>query len=306
MPLKGDVKQPDEPPERGGINRLTCRILRLDGTPTPNRASMRRRLGAEQKADGTTSKPGLDAAEARSGTEGGPYAAGPPSSLWRRYYAGRRTGVGSKQMPYSALPEPMLARSSLLPTGSGYSFEVKWDGFRAIVSTEGPLRVRSRRGWSMREQAAFLADLPVRAVLDGELVAFGEDGRPDFPLLCECVLHRHAEIPLAFVAFDVLSVEGRSVTGEPYSERRLILEQMQLEGPCWSTPEAFEDGATLWEAVCEHELEGVVAKRRSGRYLPGERGWIKTKNRAYWRWELEGEAAIRSRSPRNANRLSLT
>jgi ATP-dependent DNA ligase len=47
--------------------------------------------------------------------------------------------------------------------------------------------------------------------------------------------------------------------------------------------------------VCEHELEGVVAKRRSGRYMPGRSGWIKTKNREYWRYELEREGAIKSR-----------
>jgi ATP-dependent DNA ligase len=63
-------------------------------------------------------------------------------------------------MPYSALPEPMLARSGRLPTNGDYSFEVKWDGFRAIVSTEGPLRVRSRRGWNMTEHVPFLADPP--------------------------------------------------------------------------------------------------------------------------------------------------
>jgi ATP-dependent DNA ligase len=49
----------------------------------------------------------------------------------------------------------------------------------------------------------------------------------------------------------------------------------------------------LWEAVCEHELEGVVAKRQSGRYLPGERAWIKTKNRDYWRYKMEREARSR-------------
>jgi hypothetical protein len=49
----------------------------------------------------------------------------------------------------------------------------------------------------------------------------------------------------------------------------------------------FDDGEALWQAVCEHELEGVVAKRRSGRYLPGRGGWIKTKNRDYWRYEME-------------------
>lgn len=60
---------------------------------------------------------------------------------------------------YSALPEPMLARSGRMPTGGNYSFEVKWDGFRA-VSTEGPLRVRSRRGWDMTEHVMFLAHRP--------------------------------------------------------------------------------------------------------------------------------------------------
>ena len=134
-------------------------------------------------------------------------------------------------MQFSGLPEPMLARSGRLPAGAGWAFEVKWDGFRAIVSTEGPLRVRSRRGWNMTEPAGFLAELPVWAVLDGELVAFDDQGRPDFPLVCEAVLHRRSAIPLVVVAFDVLSVDGRSVMGEPYSERRRILEELRLDGP---------------------------------------------------------------------------
>jgi bifunctional non-homologous end joining protein LigD len=50
------------------------------------------------------------------------------------------------------------------------------------------------------------------------------------------VLHRHAEIPLVYIVLDVLGIEGRSVMGEPYQERRRILEQMPLEGPCWSNP----------------------------------------------------------------------
>jgi ATP-dependent DNA ligase len=65
----------------------------------------------------------------------------------------------------------MLARSGQLPTSGDYAYEVKWDGFRAIVSTEGSLRVRSRRGWDMTEHVTSLAELPVRAVLDGELEA---------------------------------------------------------------------------------------------------------------------------------------
>ena len=71
-------------------------------------------------------------------------------------------------------------------------------------------------------------------------------------------------------------------------------------GPRWRVPEAFEDGLALWEGVCKHELEGVVAKRLHERYLPGERAWVKVKNRAYWRYELEREGAIRSRRRRAA------
>jgi bifunctional non-homologous end joining protein LigD len=169
----------------------------------------------------------------------------------------------------------MLARSGRLPVSGDYSYEVKWDGFRAIVSTEGPLRVRSRRGWDMTEHVGFLAELPVRGVLDGELVALDGDGRPDFAELCQCVLARQRSTPLTFIAFDVLSVDGQPVASLPYSERRRILEGLQLQAPQWRTPEAFEDGEALWQAVCEHELEGVVAKRRTGRYVEGGRGsWI--------------------------------
>jgi bifunctional non-homologous end joining protein LigD len=192
----------------------------------------------------------------------------------------------------------MLARSARLPTSGDFAYEVKWDGFRAVVSTEGLLRVRSRRGWDMTERVQFLAELPARGIFDGELVALDDTGRPDFPQLCECVLMRRATTPLTFIIFDVLSVEGRNVMDVPYAKRRGILEQLGLNGGHWRTPEAFDDGHALWEAVCEHELEGVVAKRRSGRYVPGDRGWIKTKNRAYWRYEMEREGAFKSRRQR--------
>ena len=92
--------------------------------------------------------------------------------------------------------------------------------------------------------------------------------------------------------FDVLSLDDRSLLGLPYSERRTELEALNLNGPYWHTPETFDDGAALFEAVCERELEGIVANRRGGRHRLGERGWVKIKNRAYWRWELERESAI--------------
>ena len=98
----------------------------------------------------------------------------------------------------------MLARSGRLPTSGDYAYEVKWDGFRAIVSTEGPLRVRSRRGWDMTEHVGFLTELSVQAVLDGELVSLDDDGKPDFRQLCECVLQRHSSIPLTYTTATVV------------------------------------------------------------------------------------------------------
>jgi len=189
----------------------------------------------------------------------------------------------------------MLARSRPLPTRGDFAYEVKWDGFRAIVSTEGTLRVRSRRGWDMTERVMFLSALPARATLDGELVALDAGDQPDFPLLCEAMLARRDGIPLTYMVFDVLRIDGEDVTREPYWRPREILEALNLNGRHWRTPQNFDDGEALWEAVCEHELEGVVAKRRSGRYVSGERAWIKTKNRSYWRYEMAREGAIQSR-----------
>jgi ATP-dependent DNA ligase len=66
----------------------------------------------------------------------------------------------------------------------------------------------------------------------------------------------------------------------------------------WRTPQRFDDREALWYAVCEHELEGVGTKPRRSRYLPGERGWIKTKNRDDWRYELEREGVLKRRRVR--------
>ena len=152
----------------------------------------------------------------------------------------------------------MLVRPDRLPRGD-YGYEVKWDGFRAIVSTENGLEVRRRRGWEMGERLPELAGLPDGLVLDGELVAFGADGRPSFP------------------------------------ERRALLEALDLEGPAWRTPPVFDDGEALLQATGIHCLEGVVAKRRSEPYRPGERGSVKVKHRDYWRFGQDLELARRRR-----------
>ena len=77
----------------------------------------------------------------------------------------------------------------------------------------------------------------------------------------------------------MLAVEGMPVPARPYSERRALLERLDLEGPHVRLVATFEDGEALFRAVCDRGLEGVVAKRAHDRYRPGDRGWIKRKNR---------------------------
>ena len=103
---------------------------------------------------------------------------------------------------------------------------------------------------------------------------------------------RRSNIHVTYILFDVLSLDGKDLTRAPYSERRAQLEALNLNGVYWQTPETFDDEQALFDAVFAHELEGVVAKRGNSRYLPGERGWLKIKNRNYWRYEMERESAI--------------
>jgi bifunctional non-homologous end joining protein LigD len=120
----------------------------------------------------------------------------------------------------------MLLRSGRLPTSGDYAYEPKWDGFRALVS---------RRGWDMTSLVPELAKLPDGLAVDGELVAFGDDGLPSFPRLCDRMLHGKRRIDVMLVVFDVLAVAGRDVTRRPYWDRRQLLEDLALDGDYWST-----------------------------------------------------------------------
>jgi bifunctional non-homologous end joining protein LigD len=93
------------------------------------------------------------------------------------------------------------------------------------------------------------------------------------------------------MAFDVLRVDGGDAMCLPYAERRALLEALDLNGPVWRTPEAFDDGEALLEATSRHGLEGIVAKCRRDPYRPGECGWVKVKHRHYWRFGQELERA---------------
>jgi len=93
------------------------------------------------------------------------------------------------------------------------------------------------------------------------------------------MLRGRGGIAVTFFVFDVLAVEGLPVTSTPYSERRALLEQLDVEGPRVRLVATFEDGEALSAAVCERGLEGVVAKRDHDPYRPRDRQWVKVKNR---------------------------
>jgi bifunctional non-homologous end joining protein LigD len=190
----------------------------------------------------------------------------------------------------------MLARPGSMPPEEGFAYEVKWDGFKAIVSTVEGFRVRSRRGWDMTELVPELGGMPTGLVLDGELIASDAARSISLPTLCERLLQGKPGIPIAFVIVDVLHQAGRSFMGQPYWQRRRLLDRLDLQGPHWRTPEVFDHGEALLEAVKLAKLEGIVAKKLSQTYRPGERHWIKVRNRDYWRYPLEREFVARTQS----------
>ncbi len=199
-----------------------------------------------------------------------------------------------QEMPERLLP--MLARAADPPAGSdGWSFEIKWDGVRAIAYAKpGRLRLESRNQREITdaypEVRGLLEDLGMReAVFDGEIVAFGEDGRPNFGRLQKrmhvtspgSVRRLAASTPVVYAIFDLLYLDGHSLLDLPYRERRRQLESLGLGGPAWRVPAAHNgDGKRLLEATRLQGLEGVIAKRSDSRYEPGRRPgtWLKIKH----------------------------
>jgi bifunctional non-homologous end joining protein LigD len=201
---------------------------------------------------------------------------------------------GREPMPERVVP--MLARLGELPRDeAGWGFEVKWDGVRAIAYAEpGRLSLQSRNLKDITDRYPEVRGLREAlgsraAVLDGEVVAFGEDGRPSFERLQQRmhvasegrVRRLASSVPVVYVIFDLLYLGGEVLLGLPYEERRERLDALGLSGPAWQTPAYHrEDGEALLAATRERGLEGVVAKRLDCPYEPGRRspGWIKVKN----------------------------
>jgi bifunctional non-homologous end joining protein LigD len=194
-------------------------------------------------------------------------------------------------------PSPMLATlgtEAAIDDEAEWAFEMKWDGVRAVAEVrDGTVRLFSRNGVDITAgypDLAVLADAVVGdAVLDGEIVALGAGNRPDFGRLQGRMHLRKAadveravrDIPVHFMAFDLIEGGGETLVREPYTERRARLEHLVTPGDRVQVPPAFDgDLAAAMESSAALGLEGVMAKKRDGLYAPGVRSrtWIKLKH----------------------------
>ncbi len=187
----------------------------------------------------------------------------------------------------------MLATpTTTIPVGDEWTHEVKWDGMRVLADvTDGRIRLFSRTERDITvafPELVGLQDEYADMLLDGEVVAM-QDGLPSFAALAERLhvsdahrAHALAEAtPVTYMTFDLMRLYGVDLTVRPWSDRRSTLERLELAAPRWQTPPTFEDGLMLHNATKEQGLEGIVSKRVSSPYLPGQRSayWLKAPHR---------------------------
>src|SRR5256886_8593817 len=193
-----------------------------------------------------------------------------------------RARLDSLPKTEASFVEPMECLSvSKLPEGLEWIWEVKFDGYRALaVKSRTGVTLFSRRSKSLNRQfpsiVEALAGLPTGTVVDGEVVAIDESGRPDFNLLQN---FRAEASRIRYYIFDLLCWKDRDLTRLPLIERRALLKALVVvREKRIRTAEYVEAAPTdLLAAVRQQQLEGVVGKQKDSRYQPGKRSgaWIK-------------------------------
>jgi bifunctional non-homologous end joining protein LigD len=176
----------------------------------------------------------------------------------------------------------------------GWEFEIKWDGYRIVARLAGgEAELRTRKDQDYSQRFANVAKELVKAlktpdcVVDGEVCALDEEGRPSFSAMQQA----KAGTPIVYYVFDLLEVDGEPVIDLPLSERRARLRKL-LDGRNRTVQfsEPFEDGPALMRAAKERRLEGIMGKRLESRYLPGKRSrdWLKFKAHAEQEFVIAG------------------
>lgn len=200
-------------------------------------------------------------------------------------------------LPTSRIIEPMLATNgseSDLDDADEWSYEMKWDGYRAVVYRDGDdIRLLSRKRNDLTRTFPDLIE-PLRAaigadsaVLDGEIVALNKQGRPDFGLLQRRTGFMKTEgdeadrtSPVHIMLFDLMELNGERITRDSYDVRRAALDHIVTGGPGVLVPPHFDgDFQSALKASEQLQLEGIVAKLRRSAYSSGRRSgdWLKIK-----------------------------
>jgi DNA ligase D-like protein (predicted ligase) len=182
----------------------------------------------------------------------------------------------------------LMHNADRLVSSPDWTYEPKWDGFRVIATVrDGSVRLLSRNGHSFTRVfdpvAGALRSFPTSLVLDGEVVAITEEGRPDFEALQHRLRPRDGKLPghICYMAFDCLYVNGHALFGRPLEERQNHLQELRpaLAGDAVKLTESFPatQSRRLMEACAAMGLEGVIMKRKGSLYRPGYRSpdWIK-------------------------------
>jgi bifunctional non-homologous end joining protein LigD len=189
--------------------------------------------------------------------------------------------------------KPMLATlAAEVPHGEEWTFEVKWDGYRALAYVrEGECRLLSRNDNDLTPRFAEVAKAIVKATkspnaaLDGEVCALDEQGRSSFSAM------QRGTGELAYYVFDLLELDGEPLVEKPLRERRVLLEKLlDRRNRTVRLSEAFDDGDALLEAAQQQALEGIVAKRLDSPYLEGKRTrhWLKVKTHGRQEFVIAG------------------
>jgi bifunctional non-homologous end joining protein LigD len=201
---------------------------------------------------------------------------------------------GATQKPMPTAIQPMLATAMSKPFDDpNWLFEIKWDGYRAVAFIEdGGLRLVSRNQNDLTMQYPELRELPKfvkaqRAIVDGEVVALDEQGRPSFSLMQQRTGFRPGKprlpgrqgVPVIYYAFDLIYVDGYDLRRVKLEERKQLLEALVENSPVIHFSDHYpEKGLALFEAAKQRGLEGIVAKKRNSLYEEKRsREWLKIK-----------------------------
>jgi bifunctional non-homologous end joining protein LigD len=193
--------------------------------------------------------------------------------------------------------EPMMAKLVTKPPApdGAWAFEFKWDGIRAEAYVEGgTVRLVSRSGEVVTARYPEIHAMgralgSKEVILDGEIVALDDKGRPSFEeiqqrmgLTSETEIRRKMkDVPVTYMVFDVMWQDGHSLLKETYVARRKALEALKLNGASWQTPPSEKGGGPeMLEASNKAGLEGIMGKKLDSPYEPGRRSgvWVKVKN----------------------------